>query len=255
MKKILAHVSYTNKNYISIIKYLVQHSTDSLQTIAASLHGNVFDASEETGCDYLFLSIEEYTQEFHDFVNDTNKMVFLFVDKVFPNDVISYLSSKNNVRFIAASGTDMLPPEKTLFYEHLYDGEIFSNNNSERNDKIAILLSRFQEKNELLKECLYPISELPIVCFNNPSFDHPQNVGILSDVDTNYILNKCCAVVDIDGGYLVESKACECPYIKVDGSLKDNIKDMVTIQCSVDLSTSTFSYFSTQILIPYILGA
>jgi hypothetical protein len=254
MKKILAHVSYTNKNYISMIKYLTQNNNDDMLTIAASLHGNIFDAAVDTSCDYVLLSIEEYTQEFHDFVNDTDKKVFIFIDKILPEDVIRYLSSKSNVRFIAKSNTTIVPVEKTIFYDKLYDSEIFVNTNTDRTNQIAVLLSKNNQKNEELKGSLYPISDTKIICFNNPNFDHPQNIGVLSDVDTSYILNKSTAVLDIDNDYQIEAQACGCSYIQTEGSIQDNLKNNVIDTSTFDLKTSSFYYYITQVLVPYILG-
>jgi hypothetical protein len=254
MKKILAHVSYSNKNYISFIKYLVQNNNQTMQTLAASLHGNIFDAVEDTKSDYVLLSIEEYTQEFHDFINDINKPVFIFTDKNIPENIIDNLKSRNNVRFIANKNTTSLPEDKTLFYDGLYDSEIFYDKKISRNNQIVVLLSRNNENNLSIKEYLYPLSNERIVCFNNPEFDHPLNLGVLSDIDTNDILNKSAGVIDVDNNYSLEAKACGCPYISCDGSIIQNIKNMTTQESTADLNLSSFQYFITQTLTPYILG-
>jgi vacuolar-type H+-ATPase subunit H len=68
-----------------------------------------------------------------------------------------------------------------------------------RNDKIAVLLSDDNQKNDqYLQNILYPMTKEKLVLFNSMSYRHSQNVGILNPTDLCLILNTYKCLLDLD---------------------------------------------------------
>lgn len=252
MKTILGHLSYANKNYLGTLKHLTQYQ-DKVRTIFTPLHGQIFDASEETKADYILLSFDEYTQEFHDFLSQTNKNVLLFIDAVpegNAEEVLQFFKNKTNIKYIASSNS---PDDINTFvkYDKLYDSSIFYKTNSSRKDKIALILSRDNDKNETIKDILYPNpTPMPVVCFNNPNFNHITNLGILTDTDLAEIFNTYHAVIDLDEQFMLEALACGCYYYDMDNFNKNIYNASFKDGTEINLSEHTFVYFIENKLLP-----
>lgn len=252
MKKLLCHLSFNNKNYSGILKYLSQNTQIDSQIL--NLHNRAFDTLSQVDADCIVLSLNEYTQELHDLVSSTDKNIILHINTFHKNmsDIIQYLNSKNNISYLTHLTNEQLPIDKIITYTELYDDQIFVNQNTERNDKIAVILSSNNEENNILKSLLYPKTKLKLSLFNNPEFNSAQNVGNLTDVDLAEVLNSFSCVVDVSQQFRLEANACECPYIICDKNLEINIQQKNIEQPIKNLSSLTFKKFIDNTLIKLI---
>lgn len=257
MKTVLAHISHNSKNYLGILRALSQKS-DSVKCVFTSLHGVIFDASEEVGPDYILLTLNEYTQEFHDFLSQTNKNVILCIDGMPPgntDDVIKFLAHKKNITFLSNISLEQFSIDNLITYDKLYDDNVFYlKGNTTKNNKIGIMLSRDNIVNDKIKNLLYPnVNTKQIVCLNNPGFNHVTNLGILTDSDLAEILNTFDAIIDLDDQFELEAAACSCNVYDND-TIADKLELMVFKKFSGDLAKHTFKYFVNDKLLP-LLGA
>jgi hypothetical protein len=257
MKTILSHLSNNSKNYIGVLKALAE-SSNQIKSVIIPLHGRIFDTVEEVSPDYVLLSLSEYTQEFHDFISNTNSNVLLFIDEIpqgNPDEVIKFLSQKNNIKFISNISLENFNAKNTIRYYKLYNSDIFYHDETmTKTNKVAVLLSVDNDKNEKIQDILYPNKTTnPIVCFNNPNFNHITNLGILTEIDLQVILNTYYAIMDLDNQFELESIACQCNRYDL-STLNKDLSKMSFIDQQVDLSAHTFKHFVTNVLLPE-LGA
>ena len=254
MTKVLSHISYDNKNYIGILKS-VNSMSPKIDPYITSLHDNIFDIVAEIDPKTVILSAEEYTQEFHDFVSETDKQVLLHFNK--RNDeniqnVINFLDTKSNIKYISSSKNTLIKDDKKIQYEALYDSDIYYNRNQQRNDKIAVILSD-NETNKKIEHLMYPNNKYQLLCFNNINFDYPENLGSLSDFDMANVLNEFKAVLDLTDEFKLEAKACGCPYIDKN-DIEENLSQLKYENLDMNLEDSSFNHFINNILLKEITG-
>lgn len=222
MNKILTHITQQHE-YRSFIKAVFDNRKDTTEIFSANVHGNLFDIYNQTKVSTVILPTNEYTQEFHDFISEYHQLVkiILFINNVIDND--SILNYWNDTNVICCGRNELIKnsnllKNKSYLYDRLYDSSIFMNTHQARNNKVAVLLSALNEKNDsILKDLLYPRTSLPLVLFNSTTYKKPQNVGFLSPSDACEIFNTYKSVIDIDHQFILETKACGIPSVDIGG--------------------------------------
>lgn len=258
--KILLH--HTNHNtYRTIVKTLVQQHSDDLEIVLQIVHKNLFHYFNQNKPDIVFLPVAEYTQEFHDFIQEHrgDTRIALLIDRNIDNDQLVKFWKDVGLSLIVSQDLSAgFGSHKHIVCPRLYDSDIFSNMFIERNNKIAVILSSDQSKNDrILSAWLYPQNSLSrLVLFNNPEFKHPQNIGIFNNSDLNMILNSFSYLIDIDNQYALEANVCGIQNLDA-----DNIKDINnTNTCPLkpfslseeELSQLTYRSFVRNNLIPFL---
>jgi hypothetical protein len=87
-----------------------------------------------------------------------------------------------------------------------------NNENYNRIDRIAYFLDEDSEIPQHIKKHLYPeTKDSKFLLFNNKSIQHPQNLGMLTELDKNDILNNCKYFVSNKyESYVAEAYTCGC---------------------------------------------
>lgn len=221
MKKILIHPSITNKNYSGITKAFSDSELYSSRIIVYNLHNECFDSISKFQPSVVIFPAHEYTQEIHAAIENFVDVNFvLIMDNITINtnsqikELVDYWITKKNIKLITQNH-DLVKNLITLRYNYLYDASVFHDLQLSRNNKTCVILSSNNLINEKIKPLLYPNS-LDILCFNNPSFDHPTNLGVLSYHDLNYIFNTFSKTIDLTDQFAIESQICGCDRIDID---------------------------------------
>ena len=246
MKKLLIH-STNNRIYFPIINKLASINE---KCITGSLHNILFDTYHQHKPDLLMLPLEEYTQEFHDFISALHEKIdiVIFCDNI-QNELIPQFI-QNKIKIIQKNSETVL--DTVLSYDKLYNEDIYKNLNLKRNDKTLVMLSEDQEKNNsILENVLYPKTKHKLCLINNHSFEHPQNIGVCNDNDTAYLLNTFGSFVDITNNFHLEAHACGINVLD-DSDLLVNLEDHKYINSSYSLQEYTVDTFVNQKLLPFI---
>lgn len=223
MTQILIHPSITNKNYSGITKALSDSDIYGSKIIVYNLHNECLDTISKFKPAIVVFPAHEYTQEIHAAIeNYEGVYFFLILDSITIQsssqikELINYWSTKKNVKIIAQNN-DLVNNSKILKYDHLYDDTIFNNLQLSRNNKTCIILSSNNSINEKIRHLVYPNS-LDVLCFNNPSFDNPSNLGVLSYSDLNIIFNTFSKTIDLTDQFTTESQICGCDRIDIENT-------------------------------------
>jgi hypothetical protein len=253
MKKILLHLSNEN-NYRSFARALVGEAKENIEIIGQVVHNNLFDMHNKIQPDIVILPTNEYTQEFHDYIQEYHnrvKIILFTNNSVVNTNIINFWNSMN---VIIISKTEWYPeqqPNNFMSYDSLYDNEIYSNTNSNRNTKIAVYLSADDDKNQnLLKNVLYPNSKTSLVLFNSSTFKHPQNIGLLTPEDSAKILNTYDSLIDIDNRFNTEASACGIKNLSIDEDLINVISNKTLKPLVSDINEKSYSYFIKTTFLP-----
>jgi hypothetical protein len=218
MSTILAHM-LNEKLYLPIL----QNIGDKTNVIATVLHECIFDVYHKIKPQTLILPLQEYSQEFHDFIDQfKDKLnIIIYAGSIDHPQLFDYFN-KNGIKVI--SGLQSLDGNNVLRYEYLYDENTYSNLKQQRNDKILVMLSNDLDKNhKLLDNILYPNTKLKICLINNHQFKHEQNIGVTNTNDLCTALNTFSEFIDIDNNFYIESSVCGINNISLDGDLLANI--------------------------------
>lgn len=252
MKKILIHPSITNKNYSGITKALSDSDLYSSRIIVYNLHNECFDSISKFQPSVVIFPAHEYTQEIHAAIENYADVNFILImDSITIKtssqikELINYWTTKKNIKLIAQNH-DLIKNLKILKYDYLYDDFVFNDLKLLRNNKTCIILSSNDSINEKIRPLLYPNS-LDILCFNNPSFDHPSNLGVLSYNDLNHIFNTFSKTIDLTDQFTIESQICGCDRTDIDNTT-------ILQKLSNDMYDTYENFIMSNDTIKYILG-
>lgn len=246
MKKLLIH-STNNRVYFPIINKL---SSISENCIIGSLHNVLFDTYHQNKPDLLMLPLEEYTQEFHDFVSAFHEKIdiIIFCESI-QNEMVQQFI-ENKIKIIQKNSESI--SDTILSYDKIYNENIYKNLNLKRNDKILVMLSEDQEKNsKILENILYPKTKHKLSLINNHNFEHPQNIGVCNDNDTAYMLNTFESFIDITDNFDLEAHACGINVLDK-GDLLFNLENNKYSKINYSLQDYTVDTFVNQKLLPFI---
>jgi hypothetical protein len=245
--KIITHIASGTGEYRSFLKNLY-HSNDVVDVSSTNFHGNLFEIYYQYKPDILIMCAGEYTQEFHDFISEHEKhlQIVLFIDVPINNTQL--IDFWNNTSILGVGRKDYLTKPLTndkLFYNKLYDNTIFSKTDTEnRNDKIAVILSKDDEINEkIIGPYLYPATKEKFVLFNSPTYKKFQNTGTLNAPDTCLVFNTYKCLVDLDNSYEIEASVCSINNIETEGDLLENIKNGIVKNIDINIEESSYDYF------------
>lgn len=260
-KKILTH--HTGHSfYRSIVRNLVQHHSSKYDIDIQVFHRELFSIVHHTKPNVVLLPVAEYTQEFHDFITEYHKTIsiILLIDRHVQNTELVRFWKDTNISLVVDERLSTIyANHKNIVYPRLYDNDIFYNTNSARNQKIAVILSPDNDRNNsvLKNDWLYPENVTsPIVLFNNPSFKHPQNVGIFNNPDLNVVLNTFSYLIDIDDQFPIEAQVCGISRILVDQITEINNTATYVLQDPLidakDIEHRSHEFFVREKLLPFL---
>lgn len=187
-------------------------------------HNSIFDLYYLHKPKNVLLQIEEYSNEFHTFANDTSikiDNIFLTIDNNKVNfdtyiKILEQIRSSNtkavtSKTFVDYAKSKGMNTDNFIVYNNLVNKYVFLNKDLSRNNKILCILSSNKDCVVALEKFLYPASKMPIVMINNPEIIHDQNIGLMLDDDLNTALNAYGSVIDLTEAYDAEITVCKTP--------------------------------------------
>jgi len=257
MQKILIHIC-GHSEYQSFVKTFYDNESDDIQLMSTNVHGNLLEIYYQTKPEFVILPVNEYTQEFHDFIVEYHKntKIVLYLNSNTDNNGIFKFWNDHNVTLIGRSSYFTEDNDVGLWikYDALYDDTIYNRTDSSRNDKIAVILSSNDTKSALLLgSLLYPMSLEKLVLFNSATYKHAQNVGVLNPADTCVIFNTYKALIDIDDNFKLEAQICGIDNLSTEGDLLANIKENNRKDTIENANKLSYTNFFKEIFSPKIL--
>ena len=253
--KILAHVADEN-SYRAFLRNLYINN-ENLDLLGTSVHSNLFEIYQQNKPDVVILPIHEYTQEFNDFIVEhsrSTRIVLFFNLKIDNKELVSFWDTN---KVLCCAQSDQLtrqPSDQSLFHGQLYDSQTYVYSVKSRNDKIAVLLSEDDIKNNtIIGPLLYPLSNMKLVLFNSATYSSAQNVGFLNPPDLCEVLNSYSCLIDIDDKYAIEARVCNIDNIDINGAIADNIVSKKIKSLNINIEECSYDYYIKNTFLPKIL--
>lgn len=201
----------------SIYKYL--YTNESLQN------------KEDTKSNFFIINSSLINNEISDFIRNFHNIfnIWIFID-----NNSSILDNNLNVKYITSKNIENL--KSKILPNNIVDKSIYSS--LQNIEKINQLVYFFNPQNNVqavsrLEKYLYPGTNLKIKLFDNDKFNHPQNLGYLSENDRGLILAQSqFYLCDNTNYYVTEAMLSGCVLINLDDSadIQDQIKFNKNIQ-------------------------
>lgn len=256
MKKIILLHDASSQTSKNINKSIIDSTYESYDTIHNNIHGNLFNIYQQYRPAYVFLNASEYTQEFQDFLmehsSDTN--IFLWIENNIDNQQLIEFWNSRQIKIISSTEYKHFYTNCIATYNKMYNEAIFNNQELDRNNKIAVMLSADNTKNSIIQEILYPNNfGRRVVVFNNPEFQSPVNLGILNALDLSVVLNSFDAFIDIDQQLYLEAQACRIKYYDIETmNPKEAILNNKFKTLDANLEDYTYIKFTKEQILPHI---
>lgn len=101
--------------------------------------------------------------------------------------------------------------------KYLINTSVFKDLEISKKNQTIYFLDYDHEIPEYLQDKLYPSSKEKILLFNNTQLKHPQNLGTLSEIAKNSILNESMYFINNRfNEYLAEAIVCGCKVVNID---------------------------------------
>jgi hypothetical protein len=88
--------------------------------------------------------------------------------------------------------------------------------------------------------------------FNSTTFNHSQNVGLLTPEDSCRILNTYKSLIDIDDRFYLEANVCKIDNLSTDGDLITNIVNNTMKPMPADADNKSYNDFVSKSLLPLL---
>jgi hypothetical protein len=147
------------------------------------------------------------------------------------------------IHLIEEDAQDSVIPMKFFKIPPLINSQLFNSQNilKKRYAGIVCFIHEFQsELPQSLQGVLLPNSSLPIKMFHNPSVLHPQNLGILTEVNRADVLRQHEYYLAFDNDeYIAEAVACGCKIINPE-NLPNYLESAKYLPKTQNMEYSTF---------------
>jgi hypothetical protein len=203
--KFMQNLSYTN--------------ISDMHTMNLNLSNNLYRLFYTHKFSHIVFKAELITQEIVQFIQDfsrNNVKMFIHHDKVIDN-LVSTLSEYgvehlSEYASVDQSNINQIP--QNLLNTKLFN---FDTTNNHRSDSIVCFIDDYPTIPEFLDEYLYPKTKLPIKLFNNIYIKHPQNLGLINEVEKAKILQNNKYYLSLGkNDYIREAQSCGAIVLRPD---------------------------------------
>jgi len=211
MKKLL--VEYIDDKFINNIALSLTPFCDKLVT---NLQSQLYKLYYEYNCsDIIFIDIF-LSDEKYQFIEEFGKKINIYI---YITDKDSFINKDIKSEYIAAliCKEKFNTNHKLITLPVMVNNAIFNKNNtSNKNNDIICFIENIQSLPQELSKFLYPSTTLPIKMFNNNNIIHPQNLGLLSEIDKAKLLQQSKYYLAITEDYIPEAWSCKCCVLSTD---------------------------------------
>lgn len=208
MNKLL--VQYINNKFINNIQLSATNFCDKLVTNTSSQLYKIYYQYEFSHAIFIDSML---TNEEMQFVEEFGDVVDIYVYK--DADTQNYKSCRLIKGVLSETKFD--DKIKIIKIPKLVNHDIYHNNDKiVKNNDIICFLDNFKSMPSCVDQYLYPKSKLPIKLFNNQDIIHPQNIGLVSEIDKAYLMQQSLYYLAIDDYYVPEAWACGCGVLSIE---------------------------------------
>jgi hypothetical protein len=227
MNKLL--VQHINHKFINNISLSQIENFEKLITITSNQLYKIYYEYKFTHAIFIdSLLTNEEIQFIHEFGNDIN--IYIFKN----NETSNYSIIKNIKGILSFKPSDT--SHKFIKIPTLVNHGIYYKTNDIKDNNIICFLDNIDLLPDSLNSYLYPHSKLAIKLFNNSDVVHPQNLGLLSENDKAYILQKNKYYLALNEDYVAEAWACGCEVLST--------KDLDSLKPSIYKHSKAFQSYS-----------
>lgn len=138
--------------------------------------------------------------------------------------------------------SNVIKHNKVIVIPYLVNDHIFNSFNDKKNTDILCFLDNYHDIPQRIVSLLYPDSTLPIKIFSK-YIKHPQNLGIINELEKAQLLNSSQYYLSIDSGYEVEAVLCGATLVDINED-----KEIIPISTNEIPKYQTYQDFLLNIL-------
>jgi hypothetical protein len=207
MKKIL--VQYIDDKFINNIKL---SDTNFCEKIIIDTKNRLYQIYYEYGFTDIIFIDSLLGDEEKQFINEFGNNINIYIYQNTKSNNYIHTNTKLLKGILSKIRNDN-SNYRTIHISKLVNYDIFFMDKTQtKQNTIISFLDNIEALPKELNEYLYPNSTLPIKLFNNSSIIHPQNLGLLSEIDKASILQQSKYYLVLDGSedYIPEAWSCGC---------------------------------------------
>jgi hypothetical protein len=219
-------INYTNNRFTnSIISSDVNFATTNLE-------GNIYEIYYQSNMDFFIFNLSNIDYSVSEFINEfyQQKSIAIYIDTE-DSKYIEYIHSiinNDRIKLIIPESIENKfdSSNKIIFYDYVINTKLFYDTNSTKYNDYVCFLDNVKTIPTEINNNLYPNTQYKIKLYNNPDLSHPQNLGILTEIDKAEILKASKTFIAINNHYVYEARACGCRLVneKMKNINIDNIK-------------------------------
>lgn len=220
------------------INGLTGYFSEIADVVHTDVNKNIYNIYYSLNFDYCIINLSNIDNELVQFISEYSSIIkiFIYFDVQNYKDTNILESLKTSVYYLIPENIYNIYSK----YEHtikvpnnLVNKKLFNRNNSiqKNQDSICFFLDQCESIPESLMNQLYPTTKKRITLYNNNTIKHPQNLGVVSEIDKAYILNKSEYFINYNSYYIFEAISCGCKIITIDNidiSKCENISPEIT---------------------------
>ena len=204
-----------------LVNNILHSNFVNIKVISAIINNNLYELYYQYKFNFLLLMSSSLNSEIFQFINEFSNSselkIILYHDKV--NIDLLDMVSDNLIHLIDIKHKYSLNrKQKNIRYMPLLvNKELFNTNNSlkQRFSSIVCFIDELESIPEDLVKYLYPNNKLPIRLFNNSNIQHPQNLGLLSELDKAVLLKQTEFYLAINDYYAPEALLSGCQVLDI----------------------------------------
>lgn len=212
-------VDYKNNRFIN---GLIGSNQKDTEIVHSNINKNIYNIYYTLNFSRCIINLSSVDNEVAQFISEYSSKTKILIYFDVPN------YSETNLIDIFKNSIYYLIPENLYNNYKEYNHTIQINNNlinsnvfhrddniKKDQDAICVFLDLFDSTPEQLTEKLYPKTKMKITMYNNPAIKHAQNLGVLSETDKAYILNKSSYFINYNNYYIHEAVSCGCQILDI----------------------------------------
>lgn len=212
-------VDYKNNRFINGL--IGSHQKDA-EIVHTNTNKNIYNIYYALNFNHCIFNLSSIDNEIVQFISEYSSQIKIFVYLDVPNytEVELLETFKNSIYYLIPENTfdNYKSYNNTIqIKNNLINSNIFYRNNSITKDKdaVCVFLDLFESIPDQLTEKLYPKTKMKIMMYNNSGIKHAQNLGVLSEIDRSYVLNKSSYFINYQNHYIHEAAVCGCKILDI----------------------------------------
>jgi hypothetical protein len=203
-------IEYFNDKFINNIAL---SATSFCEKLVTHLESQLYQTYYKYQSSHIIFIESFLSEEKYQFIEEFGKQIKIYIYR----DQIT--DNYNKCKYIKGiiSKQKFVTTHKLITIPVMVNNEVFKpNNDIIKNNDIICFLDNLSSLPDELNNSLYPAKELPIKMFNNANIIHPQNLGLVSEINKADLLQKSKYYLAITDDYVAEAWSCNCTVLCIE---------------------------------------